>query len=419
MKVTHVSVSDVSGGGGFRAAYRLHVGLRNLGHISRMIVQNKLSSDPDVIAFAPPIDMTTRTRRVFRRHFLRYSRKVHFARRPDGAIFFSDDRSEHASDVLLQMPNSDVLNLHWIAGLFDYAQFFQRLPSHLPLVWTLHDMNQLTGGCHHADSCRKFCESCGACPQLDSSNFNDFSHDIWRRKARAYSHLQSDRVRIVTPSRWLAGEARQSALMGRFSISVIPNGLDTQRFQPRDRHMAREIMGVPSDASVLLFVSHRVENKHKGLPLLIEAMTRLREIRGLFLLILGEGSHSENLPVASASLGFVSDERLLSLAYSAADLYLLPTLMDNAPNTALESMACGLPVVAFQVGGVPEIVRDGSTGVLVEQGDAEALANAIKDLLGDQDRRRQMAENCRRIAVEEYALGSAGSTLRGALRIAR
>jgi glycosyltransferase involved in cell wall biosynthesis len=168
--------------------------------------------------------------------------------------------------------------------------------------------------------------------------------------------------------------------------------------------MAREIMGVPSDASVLLFVSHRVENKHKGLPLLIEAMTRLRGIQGLFLLILGEGSHSENLPVASASLGFVSDERLLSLAYSAADLYLLPTLMDNAPNTALEALACGLPVVTFRVGGVPEIVRDGSTGVLVEQGDAEALANAIKGLLGDQDRRRQMAENCRRIAVEEYAL---------------
>ena len=160
-------------------------------------------------------------------------------------------------------------------------------------------------------------------------------------------------------------------LSGKFPISVIPYGLDTQRFRPRDRALAREIMGVPPNAAVVLFVSHLLNNKHKGLPLLIDALARVKTVPDLFLLILGEGG-LQGFPVPSACPGFVTDEALLSLAYSVADVYLLPTLINTCPNTALEALACGLPVIAFRVGGVPEIVREDSTGVL-ERGETRAL----------------------------------------------
>jgi glycosyltransferase involved in cell wall biosynthesis len=369
-----------------------------------MLVQDRQSQDPNVIPFVPPMDGLTRLRRVSRRYFLRQSRRLHYSRRTAGAILFSDDRSEHGSDVLRQLPPSDVLNLHWIAGFIDYADFFRKLPPALPVVWTFHDMNAFTGGCHYAGDCRKFCDACGGCPQLGSSSAEDFSTTIWKRKRAVYVRLESDRFCVVTPSRWLASEARQSPLVGNFSIHAIPNSLDTECFRPRDRDMARDLLNVPAHAKVLLFLSQNVGDRHKGSLALVDAIARLKKIPDLFLLILGHGQFPAQAHIPSMSLGFLKEERLLSLAYSAADLFVLPTFQDNFPNTALESMSCGLPAVAFKVGGVGEIVRDESTGVLVEQGDVEALARAIENLLSDSDRRQQMAENCRRIAVEEYSL---------------
>ena len=306
--------------------------------------------------------------------------------------------------MLRQVPPSDVLNLHWLAGLIDYRDFFQRVPVGLPIVWTLHDMNSFTGGCHYAGACRKFLDSCGCCPQLNSSSSRDFSRAVSRRKRTAYAGLDSDNFVVVTPSRWLASEARESGLMRKFDINVIPYGLDTQSFRPRDRAIARDLLNVPPEARVLLFIAQHVGVGYKGLSTLVEAIGRLKGIPNLFLLILGNGQFPLQSTVSHVSLGFVKEQRLVSLAYSAADLFVLPTLRDNFPNTALESMACGLPIVGFETGGVPEIVRDGTTGLLVRPGDTEALVRALDDLLNDSGRRQQMASNSRQIAVEEYAL---------------
>jgi glycosyltransferase involved in cell wall biosynthesis len=191
--------------------------------------------------------------------------------------------------------------------------------------------------------------------------------------------------------------------MGALPINVIPYGVDTGKFKPRGRELSRELLDVPPNAKVLLFVAAYGYDKYKGLHLLLEAVERLKDVPNLFLLVLGHGSLGE-IPIPSKSLGYISDERILSLAYSAADLFVLPTLQDNFPNTALEALACGLPVAGFDVGGVPDIVRDGSTGLLAELGNSEALTESIKKLLSDSDRRERMSANCRRIAVQEYAL---------------
>jgi glycosyltransferase involved in cell wall biosynthesis len=403
VRVTHLSVGDVSGGA-FRSAYRLHEGLGRIGIESTMLVQDRQSQDPKVLRFSPPTDSATRLRRISRRFFLRQSRKFHYSRRPVDWNLFTDDRSEHAADILRQVPPTDVLNLHWIPGLFDYRSFFRRIPKALPIVWTLHDMNPFTGGCHYAGDCRRFLDSCGDCPQLVSSNVQDISRAIWKRKREAYGFLRSDRFNIVTPSRWLAGEAGESGLMKGFSANVIPYGLDTHVFQPREKSIARDLLNVPSEAKVLLFIAQHVGVSYKGLSTLVEAIGRLEKIPNLFLLILGNGQFPSQSAVSRMSLGFVKEERLVSLAYSAADLFVLPTLRDNLPNTALEAMACGLPIVAFETGGVPEIVRHESTGLLVTPSDTAGLAKAIENLLSDCGRRQRMAENSRRIAVEEYAL---------------
>jgi glycosyltransferase involved in cell wall biosynthesis len=371
---------------------------------SRMLVQDRQSQDPDVLCFAPPTDTGTRLRRISRRFFLKQSRKFHYSKRTADSNFFTDDRSEHGGDMLRQVPPTDVLNLHWLAGLIDYRDFFRRVPEGLPIVWTLHDMNSFTGGCHYAGSCRKFLDSCGCCPQLNSSSSNDFSRAISKRKRAAYAFLEPDRFLVVTPSRWLASEVRESGLMRKFDINVIPYGLDTQSFRPRDHSIARDLLNVPPESKVLLFIAQHIGVSYKGLSTLVEAIGRLEKIPNLFLLILGNGQFPLQSAVSHMSLGFVKEERLVSLAYSAADLFVLPTLRDNFPNTALESMACGLPIVAFEVGGVPEIVRDGTTGLLVRPGDTEGLVKALEDLLNDSDRRHQMAENSRRIAVQEYDL---------------
>jgi glycosyltransferase involved in cell wall biosynthesis len=402
VKITHLNTYDVLGGAA-KAAYRLHTSLRLLGLDSRMVVADKVSTDPSVVNFQPSLAVGTRVRRVLRRKYIEPTQRL-LNRRPRSAGYFTDDRSQYGSDVLDAALPADVLHLHWIARLIDYSAFFSALPANLPSIWTLHDMNPMTGGCHHASGCANFKNRCGDCPELDERGPNDLSAAVWQRKNRSYGRLDSRLIRIVTPSRWLANHARSSSLMKRFRVETIPYGLDTNTFQPRDRADARRLLGIPANAKVVLFVSQWLDDPYKGMRTLLEAVERLRSIPDLCLLVLGKGEAFQKGGVRSIFLGSVDDEERLSFAYSAADLFLLPSSEDNFPNTALESLACGIPVIGSNVGGIPEIVRDGYTGSLVEKGDAEGFAKAAEALLREGGLRTQMSENCRRVAVQEYAL---------------
>jgi glycosyltransferase involved in cell wall biosynthesis len=316
----------------------------------------------------------------------------------------SDDRSEHDGDVLNQLPSSDILNLHWVAGFFDYRSFFRRVPPDLPIVWTLHDMNPFTGGCHFDGGCGKFQDHCGACPQIGSSKPEDFSSHVWKRKKEAFASESANRMQIVAPSRWLAAEAKKSSLFGHLPVTVIPYGLETDRFRPRDRHFSRQLLEIPSEAKVVLFVADWANEKRKGLDLLLDAIRGLGNLRGLYVFAVGRNVDSKLVGLPGKTIGYVRDDLTLSLVYSAADVFVVPSLEDNLPNTALEALSCGLPTVAFEAGGTSDIVRDGTTGTLVPAGDVRALQSAIGSLLNDPERRARMAEESRRIAVQEYKL---------------
>ncbi len=402
MRITHVSTNDLSGGAA-RAAYRLHAGLLKLGHHSRMLVANRVSEDSNVALFQPSRDLPSRIRRrVLGRLIARSWSRL--PPRPPGATFFSDDRSTFGAEMVEQLPLCDILQLHWIATFVDYSKFLRRVPRELPIVWTLHDMNPFTGGCHYSGDCGKFRESCGTCPELLSSVVEDFSAESWRRKQRALSHREGCEIQIVTPSRWLAEQASSSSLFRGMPIEVIPYGLDTKTFQPRDRKAAREQFGIDPAAKVALFVAEWATEKRKGLDLFVEAVRRMNKRTEFCLVAIGRGLPKQLEGVRSVSIDHVPDEMTMSMVYSLADVFIIPTLQDNLPNTSLEAAACGVPTVAFSVGGLVDVVRPGKTGALVRPGDIDGLRDAIASLLSNDEERTRMAAECRRVAGAEYNL---------------
>jgi glycosyltransferase involved in cell wall biosynthesis len=402
LRIVHLSTYDIAGGAA-RAAYKLHNGLLQLGCNSLMMVADRTSDDPTVITFAPTMDLTSRLRRRLRAEMLTRSFSRYLASRPEGYERFSDDRSLYGVALVRQLPPCDVVNLHWIAGFVDYQAFFSTVPEHVPIFWRLSDMNALTGGCHFDHGCGRHTAGCGACPQLGSTDARDLSHQIWHRKQAVFSRLEPERLHIIALNRWMAKTVTQSPLLGKFPVTIVPNGIDTDVFAPRDTRLARHVLGIPQDRQVVLFAADVVANRRKGFALLAQALNELHDFQRLFLVSVGADTPRVQTDSPQLHLGHVDNDRLLSLIYSAADIYMIPSLQDNQPNTALEAMACGTPVIGFDVGGIPDMIKPGITGLLVPAEDVMGLSAAITELLRCPERRAAMAADCRRIAVDEYA----------------
>lgn len=403
MRIVHLSTSD-SNGGAARAAFRLHTGLKRLGHDSTMLVLRAGSNDPAVAQFHPAPGIIPRIRRGIRARRIDSDYRQYKVTRPPGSELFSDDRSPVADELVHQLPPCDLINLHWVAQYVDYAHFFPLLPKDVPLVWRLADMAPLTGGCHYTHGCDKFTARCGACPQLGSNDDNDLSRDIWERKSGSLSSLPPGRMHLVGTSRWIASESRRSTLLNRFPVTVIPNGLDTTDFAQRDKQFSRDLWNIPGDAKVILFAAESVDAKRKGFAYVVEALSGLNGVEKPLLVSVGGLKSSIELPLPHVNLGRINNDRLLSIAYSLADVFVMPSLQESFGQTVTESLACGTPVVAFDGGGPTDMVRPGVTGWLARCGDAGALRHALVEALSDDATRPIMSENCRRIAVEEYSL---------------
>jgi glycosyltransferase involved in cell wall biosynthesis len=213
------------------------------------------------------------------------------------------------------------------------------------------------------------------------------------------------RLTAVSPSHWLGREARRSTLFRDYDVRVIPNGIDLREFRPMERGAARRRLNLPVDARIVLFVADLLADRRKGLRLLLKAFREIRSIPGLLLVTLGRGGHQVDTPYASRHLGSLSNSDDLRAAYSAADVFAMPSLQDNLPNTILEAMACGTPVAGFAAGGIGEAVVDGETGLLVPTGDFGALAAALQRILDARALRRILGGNARVRVEKEYAIG--------------
>jgi glycosyltransferase involved in cell wall biosynthesis len=402
MRIVHLSTSDV-GGGAARAAYRLHTGLLRLGVDSRMLVLKRQSGDPTVTKLTFATDLLTRFRRSRRAAKIRGDFQIYKPTLPADFEWFSDDRSEPGYDLMRQLPECDLINLHWVGGLIDHQIFFSHLPKGVPIVWRLADMGAMTGGCHYDGGCGKFTARCGACPVLGSTVENDLSRQIWLRKNSALKKIETHRMHLVGTSRWIAAQARRSSLLGRFASTIIPNGLDTDVFQPRGRSASRNLLGIPHDKKVILFVADSLPAKRKGFGFLVKALQGLSDRSDLFLVSVG-GNKPEVAGLPLLNLGRISDDLKLSTIYSAADVFVIPSLQESFGQTVTESLACGTPVVGFDTGGIPDMVRPGITGYLAPVGNAAELGASIARVLDDPEKAAVMGNNGRRIVEQEYSL---------------
>jgi len=283
-----------------------------------------------------------------------------------GAAFFpfGTERAGLGLSLVNRLPAVDVVNLHWVRDLLDWETFFATRPPGQAVVWTLHDAQPFTGGCHYPADCGGFQTACGSCPRLGATRTDDLSALVLQRKRDALS---------------------------RFAGS------------PGDRRQARAELGLPSRTSIVLFVSQDISDPRQGLPLLTAALGAIAEGRDVMLVTVGQAPQPVAAPVRHVHFDLTADAHRLRTIYVAADLLALPSQEDNLPNTGLEAMACGTPVVALPAGGVPDIV-DEACGLLAPTMTAGALAETLRAALDDPPRLAGMGVAARRRAEREYAL---------------
>ncbi|WP_346341579.1 glycosyltransferase family 4 protein [[Phormidium] sp. ETS-05] len=398
MKVLLVNTTDIEGGAA-RAAFRLHQGLLGMQVDSKLLVQRKLSDDPRVIE---PVKKLEQEVAKLRQTLDRLPMQVYPGRTKEAySLGWLPDRVA----TKVQQLNPDVVNLHWVGEGFVNIATLQKL--HQPIVWTFHDMWGFTGGCHYALECDRYETSCGACPQLQSSKPGDLSHWVWQRKRKAWENLN---LTIVTPSKWLAKCTRESALFAKTRVEVIPNGIDVQKYRPLDRHTARSLLELPQDKQLVLFGAMRATtHKRKGFEPLQAALLQLSKSGWqdkIELVVFGasHGRLSEELGFKCHYLGKLGDELSLVLAYSAADVFVLPSLQDNLPNTIMESLACGTPCVAFDIGGMPDMIEHEQNGYLAAAYNIDDLAQGIAWVLENGSRHQKLSQRAREKVETEFTL---------------
>jgi glycosyltransferase involved in cell wall biosynthesis len=389
MNVLHINQSDVAGGAAI-AGYRLHQGLLALGTDSRLLVGTAKTNSSRVACVPRNNFIEKQIARVTSHLGFNYLNHIS-----------SFDIPKHSFHK-----DADILNFHNLhMGYFNYLAI-PALTEHKPAVFTLHDMWNFTGHCTYSYDCDRWKMGCGTCPYPDTypAVKIDNTHLEWKLKNWVYSRSN---LTIVTPSKWLAEQAEQS-ILNRFSIHHIPHGINTETYQPLNSEQCRFVLGISTNKKVLMFGAETLKDSRKGGDLLLKALQNLPESlkAETMLLILGDGGEAmvETLGMATLNLGYVDSDRLKSIAFSAADLFVFPTRADNLPLVLQESMACGTPMISFKIGGVSDLVRPGVTGYLAKPGDANDICKGVVELLEDETLRNRMSQNCRAIALKEYSL---------------
>jgi len=399
MKILALNSSDTFGGAA-RAAYRLQGALRDLGADARMLVQRKFSDNPYVIgpanAWQSGLGLARNKIDAIPLHLMSRLRDPLFS------LSFVPSNTLTRLDRI----SPDVVHLHWICeGLINIGSL-ARIKA--PMIWTLHDSWPFTGGCHVPHECTAYLQKCGCCPQLGSSLAPDLSRIGWLRKQRMFGLRQPV---VVSPSRWLARCAADSSLMRNLRVEVIPNGVDTKLFKPFDKTNARSLFGIAENKKILLFSAlDGLRHRHKGFHLLKLALAECTNIEGFCesteLYVVGCSAPEDlpDLPIPVRFLGQLRDDVTISLMYNAADVYLAPALLENLSTTVLESMACGTPCVAFDAGGMSDLIEQGSNGYLANAYDVKDFARGIVWLLSDEKRLQILSANGRRKVEDNFSL---------------
>ena len=328
----------------------------------------------------------------------------HLVNRPRGLELFSPatNLSRLTWDDFPSKP--DVIHLHWISSLFDYDTFLSSIPCDIPIVWTLHDMNAFTGGCHYSNGCTRFNLGCGFCPQLAHPGPTDLSNVSLAVKMK---NLKNRELHIVADSFWLADQARESSLFqSAASIQTIHYGVEIDDFCPQDQAISKRSLGIPPEAKVLAFGAE-YKTPRKGWPQLAKALEYIADLE-INVVILRFGPKPKGRDVGGKlkviDCGYLSSRTDLAQVYSAADVFVMPSIFEAFGQVALEAMSCGTPVVSFDSGGPRDIVKNGQTGFLVKSMLPYVLAEKIIWLLRHQEEAATMGKKARAMVEKDFTL---------------
>lgn len=377
MRILIINTSGRTGGAAV-AANRLMEALNNNGEKAKMLVADKDTEQITVVGL--PRGLRSRWNFLWERWCI--FMRLHFSRKH----LFEIDIANAGTDItkLREFKEADVIHLSWInQGMLSLKGIRRILESGKPVVWTMHDFWPATGICHYPRTCKAYRNgACNHCRYLPGGGSDrDMAYRVWKKKERIW-HRHN--IVFVTCSRWLAANARSASLLAGKHVVAIPNPIDTRVFCPGDRTEARMNLSLPQDKRLILFVSQRITDSRKGMGYLVEACRKLAESNpemtadtGIVIL----GGHAEeyegSLPFPVYPIGYVSDEKKIVDVYNAADLFVLPSLEDNLPNTIMEAMACGVPCVGFNVGGIPEMIDHRKNGYVAEYRNAADLAEGM------------------------------------------
>lgn len=406
IRVAHFSFAD-SDGGAAKAAYRLHSALRAQGVDGRLHVLRKGTDDSSVVSVTSHARFGTLASELAPRLDLLPIKLAH----PKARAYWSSGWYGSVDPLTLPgVAEADVLCLYWVTrGLLGIRQIERLLSTGKPVVWRLSDMWPFTGGCHYSSGCERFTANCGQCPQLQSHGERDLSRWMLSSKLRRW---RKGNLIVVSPSRWMADLARKSRVFAERSIHVIPTGVDLELFRTMDREIARDILGLPHDRPLVLYgATSALTDTRKGSDVVVEAFRALYEIPEVQkiapgLVLFGTSRIPPGLPadIPVYPLGLVRDEAMLPIVYSACDIFAAPSREENLANSVLEAMACGLPVIAYKVGGMLDAIEHGHTGLLVDPADKNAMADGLRVLLEEHDLRQPFGRNARQRAEQQFSL---------------
>ena len=376
MRVLIINTSERIGGAAI-AANRLMDALKNNGIKAKMLVRDKQTEQISVVGLKKSWWKVWQF--IWERVIIWKANKF------KKHNLFEVDIANTGTDItsLPEFKQADVIHLHWInQGMLSLTDIRRIIDSGKPIVWTMHDMWPCTGICHHARQCNKYQQECKNCPYLlNGGSPRDLSNKVFLQKKELYNNSS---IVFVTCSQWLKGQAEKSALLDKHTVINIPNPININLFKPRNKQEARTRCNFPADKRIILFGAAKPMDKRKGVDyfiescnLLVQKHPELKDQIGIAIY----GKQSEQivplLPFETYDLKYISSEKELVNVYNAIDLYATPSLEENLPNTIMEAMACGVPCVGFNVGGIPEMIDHLHNGYVAEYKSAEDFANGI------------------------------------------
>jgi glycosyltransferase involved in cell wall biosynthesis len=390
MKILHVGTSDISGGAA-RATFRIHKALLEKGVDSEMLVVKKGGDEPTIFRMYGKLSdiiffFRSRLDTIFWR-FYRNKTKTLFS--PSLIPFSSIVRK-------INKINPDIVHLHWVcSGMLSIGDISR---IKVPIVWTLHDMWAFTGGCHYDDNCGAYTDRCGNCKVLGSNKENDLSRFIWKNKNKYFSRINN--LTIVALSGWLQECALESSLFKNRKVVNLPNPIDVRKFKPLNKEESKKKMGLDvSKKSILFGAMGAVSDQRKGFLYLNQAL-QIKKIDNTELVVFGEKSDS-SFDRNIKFLGFLNNDKDLVTAYSSANVIIVPSLQENLSNAIMESLACGTPVVAFDIGGNKDMIDHKKNGYLAKPFDPEDLARGIEWVLNNENY-DELCKNAREKVLREF-----------------